>query len=67
MSDPFDVSIRVFATKDNGKSLETFDGAACDLGRLDHVVTTHRCMRTVQHSNNLSIPDSTGDNWTPRD
>jgi hypothetical protein len=32
---------------DFSKDAVAFDGAACDTGRLDHVVFSHQCRRTT--------------------
>jgi hypothetical protein len=39
---------------DFSKDAEAFDGAACDTGRLDHVVFSHQCRRT-SNFNNISL------------
>jgi hypothetical protein len=39
---------------DFSKDAEAFDGAACDTGRLDHVVFSHQC-RSTTTVNNISI------------
>jgi hypothetical protein len=36
---------------DFSKDTEAFVEAACDAGRLDHVVLSHQCVRTIRISN----------------
>jgi hypothetical protein len=50
---PMSISV-VGKRADFSKDAEAFDGAACDTGRLDHVVFSHQC-RSTTTVNNISI------------